>query len=69
MLIELFNVQLSDLMPLKGVAITLPGDSSPYRISESLHQSLRSYAQENSLQFGHVVTELRDEINKAGKQK
>jgi hypothetical protein len=62
-LIEDLKVGMADLMPIKGIAIVLAGDSLPLRISERLHQALREYATDKGHTISEVASSLREEIN------
>ncbi|WP_041370700.1 hypothetical protein [Methylovorus glucosotrophus] len=62
-LIEVLNVSMADLMPSKGIAIVLAGDSLPLRISERLHQAIREIAAHTGQTISEVASSLRDEIN------
>jgi hypothetical protein len=63
MLIDKLNITLADLMPIKGVAVSLPGEAAPYRISERLHAALKNHATENGLMLSHLVSDLRNEVH------
>jgi predicted DNA-binding ribbon-helix-helix protein len=63
MLKELLNVSLSDLLPAGGIALTLPGEVTPYRISDHLHDALKAEAEKRGVSKALLFRELRDELN------
>lgn len=63
LLSDALKVSLSDLCPIKGVAITLPGELVPYRISERLHNALREMAALKGTSISLLMAQLRDELN------
>jgi hypothetical protein len=63
MLVEDLNVSLSDLMPITGVAVSLPGETMPYRISERLHAALKDEAARRGVILSVLLGTLRDELH------
>ena len=62
MLVERLKVTLADLLPEKGVAVSLVGEASPYRISERLHAALKEVAEHRGAPISTVLHALREEI-------
>lgn len=63
MLIWKLTVTPADLMPVVGVAITLPSESVPYRISERLYEELKAEATAQAVSVSALLKTLRDEIH------
>lgn len=64
-LVEVLNVTLADLMPLKGVAVMVPDEGAAYRISERLHAMMKRKAAEDAVPLSALLRELRDELHNA----
>lgn len=63
MLADDLDVTLADLLPITGVAVSLPGESTPYRISERLHSVLKEEAAKRGMILSFLLRALRDEIH------
>lgn len=63
MLIEKLNVTLADLMPIKGLALTIAGEPTPYRLSERLMAALQEEANSLGVTRTHLARQLREEIH------
>lgn len=62
MLIEELKVTLADLLPEKGVMLTVAGETTPYRISERLHGAIKQAAEQRGVPIARVFVDLRDEV-------
>lgn len=53
---------MGDLLPLNGVAVSLPGNLIPYRISERLHAAIKVEANNQAVPLTAVLRDLREEL-------
>lgn len=65
-LVEDLNIELADLMPVKGVAVMVPDEGSAYRISERLHAAMKAKAVESGVSLSRLLRQLRDELHASG---
>ena len=63
MLVEILNVTLADLIPVRGVAVSLPGEPMPHLISERLHSVLKNEASKQGAMVSVLLCALRDELH------